>query len=290
VCEDMKEKMPLITGVGMVILITGATRGIGYSLATELSRRGNKVFGAGRSWNTEDYVPFIPLNMDITSDKSVEQGVRMILDEYERIDVLICNAGISNCGTVEDTPLGIAGDIFDTNYFGTVRPIRAVLPSMRKAGKGTIACISSAGGKIGIPFQSHYAASKFALEGFAESLWQEIKPLGIRVLLIEPGDVGTDIWKNTKRAGLCQPDYVSAMERFLAVKEKEMGSGADSPDRVAVRIANIIRSGGTKLRHPVARGASFILAARKMLPDSIFLRLVASNYGGRFSGQRRMKT
>jgi short-subunit dehydrogenase len=263
---------------GRVILITGATRGIGYSLATELSRRGNKVFGAGRSWKKGNYVPFVPLTMDITSDKSVEQGVRMILDEYGRVDVLICNAGISNCGTVEDTPLGIAGEIFETNYFGTVRLIRAVLPLMRKAGKGTIACVSSAGGKIGIPFQSHYVASKFALEGFAESLWQELKPLGIRVLLIEPGDVGTAIWKNTKRTGLCQPDYVPAIERFRAVKEKEMGSGADSPDRVAVRIADIIGSGGTKLRHPVARWSSFILTARKLLPDSIFLRLVASNY------------
>jgi short-subunit dehydrogenase len=271
----MYEKMK-----GDIILITGATRGIGYFLATELSRRSNKVFGAGRSWKKENEVPFIPLTMDITSDKSVEQGVRMILDEYGRIDVLICNAGISNCGTVEDTPLSIASNIFETNYFGTVRPIKAVLPSMRMAGKGTIACIGSAGGKIGIPFQSHYAASKFALEGFTESLWQELRPLGIRVLLIEPGDVGTDIWKNTKRAGLCQPDYVPAVERFLVVKEREMGIRADSPDRVAGQIADIIETGTMQLRHPVARGSSRILTARKLLPDSIFLRIVANNYGG----------
>lgn len=266
---------------GRVILITGATRGIGYSLATELSRRGNRVFGAGRSWKKGNSVPFVPLVMDITRDKSVERGVGRILEEYGRIDVLVCNAGISNCGTVEDTPLGIAAEVFKTNYFGTVRLIRAVLPSMRKAGKGIIACVSSAGGKIGIPFQSHYVASKFALEGFAESLWQELKPLGIRVLLIEPGDVGTAIWKNTKRTGFSQPEYVPALERFLAVKEKEMGSGADAPDRVAARIAGIIGSGGKKLRHPVARGSSFILTARKLLPDSIFLRLVARNYGRR---------
>jgi len=264
---------------GKVILIAGATRGIGYALATELSRRGNKVFGAGRSWNKGNPISFIPLTMDITSDQSVEQGIRSIVDEYGRVDVLICNAGISNCGTVEDTPLGIAGEIFATNYFGTVRLVRAILPLMRKAGNGAIACVSSAGGKIGIPFQSHYVASKFALEGFAESLWQELKPLGIRVLLIEPGDVGTAIWKNTKRTDFCQPDYVPALEQFLAVKEKEMGGEADSPDLIAASIADIIGSGGTKLRHPVARGASFILTVRKLLPDSIFLRLVARNYG-----------
>jgi short-subunit dehydrogenase len=116
------------------------------------------------------------------------------------------------------------------------------------------------------------------VEGFAESLSQELKSLGIRVLILEPGDVGTSIWKQTKQADACTPEYKPALERFLAVKDREMGTGADTPERVAVRIANIIESGTTKLRHPVARGAAFILAARKLLPDRIFLRLVANNY------------
>jgi short-subunit dehydrogenase len=204
--------------------------------------------------------------------------VQTVLNECGGIDVLVSNAGISNCGTVEDTELSIAGEVFATNYFGMVRIIRAVLPSMRKEGKGTIACVSSASGKIGIPFQAHYAASKYAVEGFAESLYQELKSLGIRVMLIEPGDVGTSIWKQTKQAGACRPEYEQALARFLEVKEREMGTRADSPGHVANRIADIIESGTTKLRHPVARGAAFILTARKLLPDWIFLRLVANNY------------
>jgi len=261
---------------GKVVLITGASRGIGHALACELAGRGHRVYGAARS--DCDGAPFIPLSLDVTSAGSAQEAVANIIDKEGKIDVLVNNAGSSFSGPVEEVSTDTARRIFETNYMGIVNMVKAVLPNMRKRESGDIVNIGSAGGKIGVPFQSHYTASKFAVEGLSESLYYELRPFGVRVLLIEPGDVGTEIWTSSEHFSEKESAYTKALQRFHQVKAKEMGKGADPPEKVAGDIADIVLSDTRKLRHPVAKGARLILGARKVLPDGIFLPLVARNY------------
>jgi short-subunit dehydrogenase len=264
---------------GKVSLVSGATRGIGRSLADELAGRGNIVYGTGRSWPDSDPVlAFHRITMDVQDDASVKAAVQQVLDAEDRIDVLVNNAGIGLSGSVEETPVGAVRGLWETNYFGVVRTLQAVLPQMRKQGFGTIVNVGSAAGKISIPFQSHYSASKFAIEGLTEALCQELQGSGIRVLLIEPGDVKTEIWERSEHSLKEDSPYLDALVRFHAVKKRDMGDSADTPARVAARIADIIESDTKTLRHPVAKRAGFFLLARKLLPDSIFLWAVRKSY------------
>jgi hypothetical protein len=262
-----------------VVLITGAGRGIGFALAEEMVRRGFKVYGTYRRL-PENKPPFEPVAMDVTDHDSVDCAVSSIIEKEGAIHILVNNAGINVCGPLEETLLDSGRRIFETNYFGPLKVIQAVLPSMRQNRNGVIANIGSAAGKISIPFQGHYSASKHAIEGVSESLWHELKSFGIRVLLIEPGDVGTDIWENTDKPPAENSAYSAMLKGFYEVKKKEMdGSRATPPEKVAVEIANIIMSGTKKLRHPVAHNAGVFLFLRKILPDQIFLRAVGGNYG-----------
>lgn len=263
---------------GKVVLITGATRGIGFAVAEALARRGHVVYGAGRGRTDAAKTSARRIVLDVTDADAVRETLARILGEQGRLDILINNAGIGQCGAVEDTSLETARKVFETNYFALLGMVRAVLPVMRRQGGGVIANISSASGRIGIPFQAQYAASKFAVEGLTEALYHEVKPWGVRVLLIEPGDVGTTIWAGTEKPSVSDSAYGPALRRFLAVKEEEMGARADAPERVAEEIAAAVLSEGGRFRFPVARMAGVILLARKLLPDRIFLKLIARNY------------
>jgi NAD(P)-dependent dehydrogenase (short-subunit alcohol dehydrogenase family) len=263
----------------MIALVTGATRGIGRALAAELARRGHTVYGGGRSWpEAPEPTPFHRLALDVTDDASCKDAVARVLADHGRLDLLVNNAGIGHCGAIEDTPLDYARQVFETNYFGVTRLAREALPIMRRQGGGTVAIVGSAAGRIGIPFQGHYAASKFALEGLAEALFHELQPFNIRVLLLEPGDVGTTIWQRREQFEPEGSVYAPALHRFLAVKEREMGAKAAPPERVAAEIADVLLSRTRRLRHPVAPGARLILLARKLLPDAVFLPIVGRNY------------
>ncbi|MFO8058523.1 MAG: SDR family oxidoreductase [bacterium] len=261
---------------GKVFLVTGASRGIGHALCCELAGRGHRVYGAARSGC--ENAPFTPITLDVTDPASAQESADRIIEQEGGIDVLVNNAGSSFSGPAEEVSTDTARRIFETNYMGTVNMIKAVAPHMRERGSGDIVNIGSAGGRIGVPFQSHYTASKFAVEGLSESLFHELRPFGIRVLLIEPGDVGTEIWSTSEHYSGEGSVYAEALARFHKVKAREMGKGADPPERVAKQIAEIILSDTGKLRHPVAKGARLILAARKILPDRLFLPVVGRNY------------
>ncbi len=261
------------------ILVSGATRGIGRALAMELAGRGHDVYGTGRSWDPgKTERAFKALTMDVTDEDSVSAAVDKVLAGSGRIDVLVNNAGISLSGPVEETETAMARGVFETNYFGMVRTIRAVLPGMRKRGAGTIVNVGSAAGRIGIPFQAHYAASKFAVEGLSEALSLELRSHGIRVLLIEPGDVKTSIWEHSDHINPGNSPYARELKSFHDVKRNEMSEETDPPEKIARDIADIIESGTGRLRHPVAKMAGLFLLARKLLPDTVFLWALRKNY------------
>lgn len=268
-----------------VILVTGGTRGLGRALCGELSRRGQRVYGVARSWGAEDLgeagrarLGWTAVKADVTDEAEVKAAVERVIGAEGRIDVLVNNAGVSHHGPVEDTPEEQARAVFEINYFAAVRLCRSVLPVMRKQGQGTIVMIGSAAGKIAVPFQAHYSASKFALSGFTESLRHELMPFGVKVLLIEPGDVATSIWRDSPSNLAPDSVYAPAIARFREVKALEMGEKPDSPDHVAREIADLIESNPSALRHPVSRGTPLLLLLRKLLPDCIFLPLVARHY------------
>jgi NAD(P)-dependent dehydrogenase (short-subunit alcohol dehydrogenase family) len=179
---------------GKVALVTGASSGIGRAIVQLLAGQGMRVFGTSRSPDAE------LIRLDVTDDASVTQAVQSVLQGTDHLDVLVNNAGYALVGALEETSIAEAQAQFDTNLFGVLRMIRAVLPAMRRQGSGRIVNISSVAGIVPLPFQGIYAASKHALEGYTETLDHEVRQFGIRAALIEPTFTKTAIEVNSKTA------------------------------------------------------------------------------------------
>ncbi len=240
-----------------VVLITGASSGIGRACAAHLGRKGYRVYGTSRRAPPEgepptDDRPFTLIPMDVTDDASVEWGVRLILEREGRLDVVVNNAGMGYAGSVEDTSIEEAREQLETNFFGALRVCRAALPHMRERGGGYIVNISSIGGLVGIPFQALYSASKFAIEGLTEALRLEVKPYNIRVSLIEPGDCCTGFTANRRKTRACQRGsvYDERSAAALAVMEKDEQCG-EPLDHVAHLLERIITHPAPRLRYQV---------------------------------------
>ncbi|MCF7825645.1 MAG: SDR family oxidoreductase, partial [Candidatus Marinimicrobia bacterium] len=234
-----------------VILITGASSGIGRSCAQHLSQKGYIVYGTSRSpgQNSTGY-QMISLNVD--HPDAVANAVMQVLSQEGHIDVLINNAGYGVAGSVEDTSMSEMKQQFETNYFGMVRMIHQVLPSMRARRQGCIINISSIGGRIGIPFQGAYSASKFAVEGLTEVLSMELKAFGIRVVLVEPGDFRTSFTEHRIKAvrSLSSPVYADRCQGAVQVMERDERQGHD-PIEIASLVEKIIQNPSPGLRYSV---------------------------------------
>ena len=174
----------------MIILITGITSGFGRAMAERLNADGHTVYGTHRR-DCPQLLGVHYIKADVASEQDCRAAVQQVLDEQGRIDVFINNAGMGIGGPLEFCTLEQAQKQMDTNWMGMVRCLHWVLPAMRKQGSGKIICFSSIGGLMGLPFQGLYSASKFAIEGYCEALRLEVKKLGIKVIVIEPGDFAT---------------------------------------------------------------------------------------------------
>jgi NAD(P)-dependent dehydrogenase (short-subunit alcohol dehydrogenase family) len=190
-----------------VALVTGSSTGIGFETSLALSRNGIHTFATMRDSHKSDAIkkiareeslPLEVLEMDVDNEDSVTKAVLWILDEKKRIDILVNNAGYGLFGALEDISIAEIRKQFETNYFGAVRAIKEVLPSMRKQRSGIIMNITSIAGVVGIPGESIYSSSKFALEGLSESISYELKPYGIKVVLIEPGVINSNFVPNIR--------------------------------------------------------------------------------------------
>ncbi len=197
---------------GKVVLVTGASSGIGQAIAGELAARGWRVFGTSRSGAAVPTPGVEMIALDVDDDTSVERAVAAVLARAGRIDAIVNNAGWAIMGAVEDTAIAEAKAQMETNFFGVLRLCRAVLPVMRRQGGGTIVNISSLSGLFGTPFSGLYSASKFAVEGMSEALHIETRKLGIRVVLIEPGDHASALAASRRivRAAATNPAYRDA--------------------------------------------------------------------------------
>lgn len=262
-----------------VVLITGASSGIGKACAEHLVALGHKVYGTSRR-NGGGSTAFKMIPMDVTDDRSVAEGVAQVVRSEGRLDALVNNAGMGIAGAVEDTSIQEAQQQFDTNFFGMFRLTKAVLPGMRERRSGHIINMSSIGGLISIPFQSFYCASKFAIEGFTEALRMEVQGFGIRVALVEPGDHRTNFTQNRSRTKESQVNaaYRENFDRALGVMERDEQNGP-SPDGIARRVSAILAAKAPSLRHPVGMFLQrFAVTLKSALPGGLFESIIRSTY------------
>ena len=252
------------------ILVTGASSGNGQAAARLLSQRGHHVFGTSRSPSdaaTMPHVVMVPL--DVRSDESVAACVKTVLGQAGHLDVLVNNAGYELGGALEELSLEEAHAQFETNFFGVLRMVKAVLPAMRGQKRGQIVNISSLAGLAPIPFLGMYSASKFALEGYSEALRHEVRPFNIQVSLVEAGFLKTPLREKRQMAAQRMSEYDPWRQRALgAVREyEEKGPG---PELVAKSVVRIIESDKPRLRYAIGRQAQLISRLRRFLPEVSF--------------------
>ncbi len=267
---------------GPVVLITGASSGIGRRCAEHLHQRGFRVYGTSRHApeSGDSASGFRLIAMDVTSEQSVQRGIELILAREGRIDVVVNNAGDGIAGSIEDTSIEEAQRQLDTNFFGALRVCRAALPVMRRQGQGLIVNVSSLGGLVGLPFQGLYSASKFALEGMTEVLRMEVRPFGVRVVLIEPGDFRTGFTAQRRKARAAGPGsaYAERFGKALATMEKDEAGGAD-PLAVARLLERLIAMRAPRPRYKVGGFIqTFAVGLRKVLPQKLFEYLLMMSY------------
>jgi NAD(P)-dependent dehydrogenase (short-subunit alcohol dehydrogenase family) len=255
------------------ILITGASRGIGMASALYLARAGYDVIAAMRhpagselaAALTAGKLPIRLETLDVDSDASVAACFARVLAQGP-LDVLVNNAGIERSGAVEETPLADFRTCMETNYFGALRCIQAVVGAMRARGQGLIVNVTSIAGRIASSPLGPYAASKFALEAASEALAQELKPFGVRVAIVQPGIMDTRMARNLEHMPAGSGAYPQS-RRMAALYKAVIAAGAGRPELVGETIRNLIESGTWMLRHPVGPDAAPFLAWRAAMSD-----------------------
>lgn len=264
-----------------VILVTGASSGIGLACANALQSNGHTVYGSARDLSRLKSVSFKPVELDVTDDVSVNIAISQILKAEGKLDVLVNNAGNGVAGPAYAMPVEKAKKQFEVNFFGVVRMCTAVLPGMIDNNQGLIVNISSLAGLFGLPYQSMYCASKYAVEGYSQSLRMELRNTGIKVVLINPGDFKTDFTQNREKISFTIKNAKLAAEYDAAVKsiEKDEGVGA-SPDSLAKQLCKIVNSSNPSHRYLVgAIGQTIAATLKTILPGSLFEKLMNDHYG-----------
>ena len=253
-----------------VVLITGASSGVGQSTARLLAQRGHKVFGTSRDPTASESIPAVEmLPLDVRADDSVQACVAAVVNRGGRLDVLINNAGYELAGAIEELSSEEARAQFETNFFGVVRMVDTVLPLMRRQQRGHIINVSSLSGLSAIPFLGIYSASKFALEGYTEALRHEVKPFNIHVSLTEAGFLKSPMMNHRQLAANRLAEYDAWRQRALnAIRaQEEKGPG---PDAVAETLLEIVSSKTPRLRYLIGGQAKTVARLRRFLPQGMY--------------------
>ncbi|MBK5488124.1 SDR family oxidoreductase [Bacillus mycoides] len=287
----IKEKESERTMNKKIAIITGASSGFGLLTTLELAKKDYFVIATMR--NLEKQIDLISQatkldlqqnikvqQLDVTDQGSIH-NFQLFLNEINRIDILINNAGYANGGFIEEIRVEDYRKQFETNLFGAISITQLVLPYMRKQKSGKIINISSISGKVGFPGLSPYVSSKYALEGWSESLRLEVKPFGIDVALLEPGSYNTNIWEVGKQLAENQSDTTSPYKEYMDKIQKHINNGNDTlgnPMDVANKIVEIAEARRTTLRYPIGKGVKFMIFAKKVLPWRLWEFLVLRSF------------
>lgn len=262
-----------------VILITGASSGLGKAIGLRLAKAGHIVYGTSRQPQLNDGHSAFPfLAMDVTDDRSVHEAIAEVIGRSGRLDVVINNAGLGIQGPAEDITSELAQRLMDTNVIGPHRVCRAALPHMRTQRSGLIINITSVAGNFGLPYRSFYSASKAALERYTEALSTEVARFGITALTVQPGEFNTNI-----AAARLRPDVISEANKPGYEKAMEVLGGSmhysREPDELAQVVERIINSTSPKTTYIVAQGVQRMsIILKKILPGRLFEGMVRKHY------------
>jgi NAD(P)-dependent dehydrogenase (short-subunit alcohol dehydrogenase family) len=261
------------------VLVTGASSGIGAATAEHLARQGFRVFGTSRSQRSPspDAAGVHWLAMDVCDESSVGKAVAELLGEAGRLDALVCNAGFGIFGSVEEVSIEDAQRQLDTNYFGVLRVLRAVLPHMREQRAGRVVLVGSLAGRASIPFKSHYSASKAAVDSTVMALRNEVGRLGIHVSLVEPGDINTPFNEAMSWGEGEASPYGDAIRSCEAVIRESLPK-APGPEIVAKTIGKALAAGRPRVRYSVGPDSTMVPLSRRLLPDWATLALIRSHF------------
>lgn len=265
------------------VLITGTSKGIGYETALAFARAGFRVHATMRNPSQSpmlaetaatEKLPISVTAMDVDSDTSVRDGMAQIQAEHGPVDVLVNNAGIEKAGSIEEMPLDDFRAAMETNYFGALRCIKAVVPQMRARRSGTIVNISSVAGTFSCPPMTAYCASKWALEALSEGLACEMKTFGVRVLLVEPGIIDTAM---ARRISVVGGSEYSQSARVAAMFTATLQNAPVPPTVVAEKVLEITTNGTWQVRHPVGPDALTFIGWRKGMTDEQWVDLQSAD-------------
>lgn len=260
-----------------IVLITGATSGIGRATAELLSEKGYRVYGTARTIEAQPK-GYTLLAMDVRDTSSVRQAVEEILSREGHIDILINNAGVGITGAIEETPVEALENAFQTNVFGAVRVIQAVLPSMRAQRKGKIINITSVAAYMGLPFRGGYSASKGALMLLTESLRMETEQFGICFCSLAPGDVATDIASRRFHTPAIEGSPYEQYAKALPHMNEDVAKGLPA-EALAHSIYHLIEKKAPKVHYIKGKALERLsILLKKILPSKCFERLLKGHY------------
>jgi len=279
-----------VTIKNKVALVTGSSSGMGFATAITMARAGIHTYASMRNLKksktitelaSAEKLPLQVVQLDVNDKKSIKEIITKIVTEKERIDVLVNNAGYGLFGSLEDVSIEEMKAQFETNFFGVIRVTQLVLPIMRKQKSGTIVNVSSVGGRIALPILSAYQSTKFALEGLSESMSYELEPFGIKVVIIEPGAIRTNIMNSSiwaKKAQDPKSPYFSQLQRIKDHFKSMMENESSPPDEVAKVILEAITSENPQLRYTVGQDAATLIQARVNMPETQFKKMILQNF------------
>ncbi len=273
------------------VLVTGCSSEIGYATCLMFGRNNFTTYGSVRDLSKAERIqeitnreklPLKIIRLDVNEDESIRIAIQKIISESGRIDILINNAGYGMFGPIEEISIKEIKEQFETNFFGTIRLIKAIVPIMRKQRNGAIVNISSMVGRFGVPLNAAYVSSKFALEGLSESISFELEEFGIKVILVEPV-IQTDFFQNLKIKGNdTKSPYYKLMEKRIAFLKAAMKNSVSSSDQVANTILHAVKSGDPDMRYVIGNDATNSIHMRKSLSDREFMKWIKD---GMFHGK-----
>jgi short-subunit dehydrogenase len=262
-----------------VILVTGASSGIGKSVATFLQAKGYTVFGTSRNPKNIEKFAFELITLDVLKEDTIKKAVTYIIEKEGKLDVLINNAGMGITGSIEDTPTSEMRKVFDTNLFGAIDVMKAVLPQMRAQKSGIIINVTSIAGYMGLPFRGMYSASKGALELVSEAVSMEVKNQGIAVVNVAPGDFATNIAAGRYHTPVLQNSaYKVKYQKSLDLMDAHVDGGMD-PLEMAKMVYKIINTTKPKGHYKMAGlMEKFSIVLKRILPDRLYEKILMNHY------------
>jgi len=274
------------------VLVTGCSSGIGYATCLVFARNNFVTYGSVRDLSkagriqeitNKEKLPLKIIRLDVNEDETIRIAIQKIIADSGRIDILINNAGYGMFGPIEEISIKEIKEQFETNFFGTIRLIKAIVPIMRKQRNGTIVNISSMVGRFGVPLNAAYVSSKFALEGLSESISFELDEFGIKVILVEPGVIQTDFFQNLKIKGNdTKSPYYKLMDKRIAFLKEAMKNSVSSSDQVANTILHAVNSRDPDMRYIIGNDATNSIHMRNSLSDREFMKWIKD---GMFHGK-----